>query len=91
MIAEGTLNKYCLQAWHTAKYDKINPVKDMNILICSYFDNRLPAAQKKKKKKERKKEKKRQNKLKITVTHKAHYLCPSLIPVSRGIDFIFSK
>lgn len=50
MITEKTLNKYRLQAWHTAKYD-INPVKDLSILICSYFDNRfLPAAQKKKKK-----------------------------------------
>ena len=22
---------------------------------------------------------------------KAHYLCPSLVPVSKGIDFIFSE
>lgn len=73
MITEKTLKKYRLQAWHTAKYD-INPVKDLSILICSYFDNRfLPAAQKKKKKKtERMKEKKRQNNLKIKMSHKAH-------------------
>ena len=64
MITEGSLNKYHLQAWHTAKYD-INPVKDMSILICSYFDNRfLPAAQKKKKKKKRERENERKEKTK---------------------------